>query len=546
MRIFPIPILASVALLAALHLFHGLRRLADPDEFQALVNAFDAARGLTPYIDFWDNHGPLNIWLLQPILAFWHGQNSIVHGGHSLIYWLRGLMWLNTLAVAAATYYLARRLYPRTHIPAIALLTLLTAPLFISKTIEIRGDNPSNLLFTLTLIFLTLAFQTNRRLHYALAGLTLGLIAGFTLKVIILAAALALFAAAWHIINRQRPHITSWLLFILAAAAPVALISATLYLQGNLAAFIDCYFGGNVNRPFAGFTSSEFLNIYKKSPVWTIPVTIALFTSAWRIIRRRADAPEAGLTLIALFLLAQFLLLMPTKNSQSLLPLFPPLAIITGIIFAQWITALRSRPWFTSRTATIAAAILTLLLLRDINDYANLRNKELPKQVRFADKVLSLTHNEPVIFDPVGVVFLKPKPGPFHVLVTFIREMHQAGTIDLHITESLNISDSLNPTKSIEPTVIPPINTIAFHQRAGDLRLTDLNTIRQNFTPVLDGPDSVLLQRHPTTPKPQSRRWKTWEFEDAKAPTQQTPTPPTWYQNFITRYEREKVKRIKN
>ncbi len=192
---------ALLAILGAIHLGHGLFRVADPDEFQALRNAFDASRGLIPYVDYWDNHGPLMIWILQPVMSLWPG-------GHELIYWLRVAAWLNTILLAGGVFLLVRRLNPLLPAaPWIATAFLLSAPPFLSKAIEARGDNPTNLLAAAALFFLIVALQKRNSRSFFAVGLCVGLMAGFTIKALIIAAAFTLFYACC---NCERNGTHAW------------------------------------------------------------------------------------------------------------------------------------------------------------------------------------------------------------------------------------------------------------------------------------------------------------------------------------------------
>ncbi len=505
--------LVLVAALAGIHLCHGLLRAANPDEFQALTNAFDASRSLVPYVDFWDNHGPLMIWVLQPVLTLWSG-------GHELIYGLRGVAWINTMLLTGMVFWMVRRLHPRRFVaPWIATVFLLTAPPFLSKAIEIRGDNPANLLATIALAILITALSKRKLILFFAVGLCLGVMAGLTLKALIAAAALAVFYVCWHVRDKKVPHAAG--LVALAAGTTIALFAIILGLvtTSSLPAFINCYFGGNIARDSAGFTSTEFVEIYKKAPMWALLATFVVCASLWRAIRGRADGVEIGFLGMTLFYVAQFLLLIPTKNMQSLLPLYAPLALLTPYILIE----IENRNWLRSKRIVVAfAALLPLALLRDMAHYSNLRNHGLPKQVTFSNQVLDRLTHQKYIFDPTGIVFLKRKPGSFHVLVTYIRQMHQSGVIDLQIPELL--------TKN-------KVEAIIFDRRTKDLRTADVAYITANYTPILKGPNSLLLTL--TSTKTTSAKisdiaptsipnWADDAFEDAKEPTESY-SPPNWY-----------------
>ena len=461
----------GIFLLLAIHLYHGLFRIADPDEFQTLTNAFLASKGHVLYRDFWDNHGPLATWLWQPLLYAWHG-------GHGLIFWLRALAWINTIAIAGVSWITLRRLYPdQTLLAAFAIVFLLGAPSFLFKSLEIRGDNPANLLATVAFGSTALGLQfRNPRLLIA-AGFALGLILCFSLKAIILVAALGIFSVCICVYQKYRPRWQTVLLAFIAAIIPPAVCATILQANESMRSFELCYFGANSSRNFAGFTSSEIAEILKKAPGWSIFLLAGLVSSVRRMYRRQADGVEAGSTLMLLFYVGQFIFLLPTKNMQSLLPGYVPGAVVAGM-FAQ-----RLSGRLTAKTFATGLALLFVTFVYGLWSYNNIDNRELPKQVRFADAALELAQSSPQVFDPSGVVFLKPKPLPFPILVTFLRDMHNAGDIDLTIKEQLEQE---------------PAMPIVFDKRTAELRTEDLAYLRANYAPTLAGPNCLLLLRNGT------------------------------------------------
>jgi len=465
--------IALLLCLAAIYVWHSLNRLADADEFQTLTNAFDSARGLTIYRDYWDNHGPLATWIFVPALKLWHG-------GHELITWLRGLMLLPTALIAGMTFWLGRRIFPDSpQARWIAIIFLLTTPPFFAKTIEFRGDNPAHLLYVLALCLVTAGLQRPRTWLFFCAGLALGLIAGFTVKATIMAVGIALYAGVWLLLKRQR---TSWKPIAAIAVGgilPVALFAAILWMRNLWEPFVLCYFKANSSRGFAGFTSSEFTEILKKSPVWGFLMLSIVIANLVSLFRRRLQAEQAAMLAITLFMSAQFLLLLPTKNMQSLLPACVPMALLAGATGELWLRRLQNRLSNGAGSAVAVQLVIVTGMIWGMARYDHLDNRELPRQVAFANRVADIARKEPAVFDPSGRVFLLPKPGQFHVIVTFLRDMYRDGEIDLYISEMLAIQQ---------------IRTVVFDKRTAELRPGDLLYFHLNFSPVDEGPDCLLLR----------------------------------------------------
>ncbi len=501
-------------LFAGIHLIHGQNHVADPDEFQTLTNAFDASRGLVPYVDFWDNHGPLSIWILRPVLRVWTG-------GHELIYWLRGVVWINTLIISGLVFWLVRRLLPMVPAaPWIATVFLLSAPPFLSKAIELRGDNPANLLAALALTTLIVARHTQKRILFFVVGLCLGFMAGFTLKVVVATSALGLFYVCWHLRDKRLTRPVEIGYIAAGIALPVLIMGLILAVSGSLSGFFSCYLGGNITRESADISSSELIEVYKKAPVWALLATAIIATSLTRVFTGRADGVETGLTAMCVAFVAQFVFLLPTKNMQSLLPLYVPLALLSGYAVGSFAN-------FRFRGNKLFAAlviVLPLLLVRDLDGYSRIRNTGLSEQVAFANQALGRTVNEDYIFDPSGIVWLKPKPGSFHVLVTFIRQMHQSGTIDLQIPDLLEHYE---------------IRTVVFDRRTKDLRISDIDLFTSKYTAVLKGQNCWLLVRKDKSSETATRiaanglkHWTHSAYEKAEAPTKAL-NPPKWYTGFL-------------
>lgn len=503
-------ILVFGILLVGIHFWHGQNRIADPDEFQTIINAFDASRGLIPYKHFWDNHGPLNITLLKPLLLFYNTD-------HALIHWLRTLAWVTTLLIVALIYLTWNIFHPRQS-PIVAILFILASPPFLAKALEIRPDILANLLATMALSLLAYGTVRQKTLPFCLAGVCVGLIAGITLKFALVAISLSIYIVTLYICRRQWPRMRDLAAAIATSTATIGVLLATYYTPE----FWLCYFEANSTRAFSGFTSSDFLNIYKKAPFWSLLATAAIILAGYRAIRKMSLPHETALLMMVLFYLIQYFLFLPTKNMQSLLPVYAPLALLAGSVLPKTWTTISQR---LSLPFPVSAFLLILsigLLLRDLHDYNQLANRQLPRQVAFANTVLKQTSAENEIFDPGGVVFLKPKPGQFHVLVTFLRDLHLSEKIDLGIIPLLENHD---------------IQTIIFDARTQDLRLTEVTHMRNRYTPVLAGPDCLMLRRNdlvtdaPTNlPGKTFRRWQLNEFSGGTIPD--STANPDWFHRY--------------
>lgn len=163
--------LALVALaIAALYSYRVpllLVRNYDPDEFQHLHGAYCVARGLVPYLDYYEHHPPGTAWLLAPlVLALGETWTTVLAG--------RALMLVLTAGILALTFALGRRVVgART--AALGVLLLSSTQLFVDKSLEVRPDVPATLLWLAGLAVLLRASDGERARPFALAGLLFGL-----------------------------------------------------------------------------------------------------------------------------------------------------------------------------------------------------------------------------------------------------------------------------------------------------------------------------------------------------------------------------------
>lgn len=504
--------LTAIVLLAVVHAWHGQRRAADPDEFQTLVNAFDSARGLQLYTDFWDNHGPLTAWLFEPWFLFNPGSHAVMFG-------LRAAMWLITIIIAALLYKIATVVTNDNRtVSTGGVLFLLASPPFLFKALEIRGDNIANALVVLAVLLTIVGVRTCRTWLFMVAGISLGLLALTTLKVLMFVGVYFLLVTPLYITTRKWPSPRQC--SALFAGGIVPIVCAAPFV--NIEAFYYCVVKANVAREYSDTSANQIVNVAKKAPVWFTLAFGSLLFSCYQAIRLRAAAIEVGSAAAILLILVQFIFMLPTKNMQSLLPLFLPLSLIAGLNLSRLCKRLPAHGPGAGALLVTAACVF-LALIRDQADYCNFSNKELPRQVSFADKVLSTTQAEDRIFDPTGIVFLKPKPGHFHVLVSFVRDYHNCGRIDLEIIRQLAASE---------------VNSAVISDRALDLRPSDLAYLHRNYTPVFPGPDAFLAQTTPTILTEQEKLsnnkiYKQWQKLQTTEDTPVAPgLPPEWFTQY--------------
>lgn len=175
----------------------------DPDEFEHLHAAYEVYRGQVPYRDFFEHHGPLLYYAVQP--AFWIGGPEI-----SALWWGRFAMWCCSLGILALTASVTTKIAgSQLGLPAATLLAWTS--IFHAKGIELRPDVPAALLLMAGVVLVLAPAADWRR--WLAAGVLCGLATLFTQKSIVLAAGLALAVCVQEVVARRHRQ---WLLPIAA------------------------------------------------------------------------------------------------------------------------------------------------------------------------------------------------------------------------------------------------------------------------------------------------------------------------------------------
>jgi hypothetical protein len=127
--------------------------------------------------------------------------------------------------------------------------------------------------------------------------------------------------------------------------------------------------------------------------------------------------------------------------------------------------------------ALASIAFLHFEYRREEERYGRFWNTDAPKYVQFANRCAKVYGSQATGFDPGGYLFLRPKPGKFHVLVTFLRRLHAENSIELNLPALIRYAGC---------------KYIMYDSRANDLRGDDLYFLRSQYFPLMN--TSVLKQ----------------------------------------------------
>lgn len=328
-------VIAGLLVVAGLLQLVELRtRFIDPDEFEHLHAASMVARGEVPYRDFFEHHGPLLYYALQPL--FW------LFGQQLTVLWIgRGLMWLCSMAALGLTARQAARMGGSgCGLVAAALLAWTT--IFHLKGIELRPDVPALLLIQLAITVLIEGKATFR--SSLAAGLFGGLATLCTQKAIVPIAGLAVAATAREILGGSERR-TFW------PAAGLALGGAVVWG----AAFAAFRLVGAASDLWHG-TVVQLLNWPVRSQRWDhLRPTLAADFTVWfagaveiaSSVRRlrNHDAWRSGRAVCAIVAAFSILSLFWVKATypQFYLLWFPVLSMLAAVRIVYWCREPHSR-----------------------------------------------------------------------------------------------------------------------------------------------------------------------------------------------------------
>jgi len=321
--------LALVTLtIAALYLYRVpllLVRNYDPDEFQHLHGAYCVARGLVPYLDYYEHHPPGSAWLLAPLVRVLGETWTTVLAG-------RALMLAFTAGILALTFALGRRVVgART--AALGVLLLSTTQLFVDKSLEVRPDVPATLLWLAGLAVLLRANDGERKRPFAVAGLLFGASFMFTPKLAfgVIGAVLGV-----SIVALQRVQVAQRVrgLAVLAAASfvPLVVTLAVLGAEGAATEFVRQVVLAPLVWPREASALPVTRELWVGSPGVVLGGTLGVLGWLWVGARRGSVSPgtsaerraDTGLVLACaalVFVVGWFSV--PVPWPQFLLPLLP-------------------------------------------------------------------------------------------------------------------------------------------------------------------------------------------------------------------------------
>jgi hypothetical protein len=446
----------------------ALTRNINLDEYQFVANGWDVFRGLRPYRDFWDNHGPAaNYFYAIPFLCW--------PAVHDVLIVLRLVSFCLTLATAVCTGWMARQAFPALrNAGKIAMALLLASPMFLDKALEIRGDVVVTWLWTMGLALMFLAFRSRGLALFFFAGIALGATLWFTPKgLFIVGGGLLILVVDGFM---RKPHRWHGVLLTTAGVA-LAVLAMVLWLHATdlWAPFVQLCLVESVGRSRT-LSISPFTGAIEEHPFWMGATLLGIGIGSWFFLRRKPlSRGELWLWPVAALLLIYYFVILPTRHRQSLLPLHPVVAAMcVGLVwrFGRTRASLCVARWLPRRNTwpIILGALLAwqLYQLRSTGREAQ-PEKAFTAQIAYANRLATAVPPEEMVLTGEGPPLFRPAPLHAHVLVNYLRERYAQGAAGWDIPAAL---------------IAQSVRFVAIDPRLRTLPPRELHFFRDNYLPV--------------------------------------------------------------
>ena len=394
------------------------------------------AQGKLPYLDFWDDHGPLPHLLCS--LFYRAGGRSDA----AALFLHRGAVFALLLATAALLRATARRLAPRDGLFAgLALALFAASPILSHKGIEVRSDNLLQPLWALALLLWVRGAESGRARAFLPAGAALG--AGFlvTPKTALLGLASGCMFLTWMAFERRSElRAVAW--FALGTTLFPALLSLWQWSEGALAAFGHAYFVDGFSAPRFG-PAHALLGMRLEAPLWSLLGIAASAVVLLRAARGRLPVLVACVWICGAVLVAQHVYLLPIRFLHSLIPAVVPVALVTAWAAQEIFLGLGRRPE-TPRGAALRRAALVAAVLGVGLYEASLRRYDgrlLRQQLARAERIAAIVPPGEYLFDAGWPPVPYPRPLPDASLVIRIQSRILSGQYPVDLVEELDRRD---------------------------------------------------------------------------------------------------------
>lgn len=310
-------------------------RFFDPDEFEHLHFAWCVSKGMVPYRDFFEHHTPWFQYAVAVLMPFYQVDRRFDDALAFIC--LARRIDVTLAAIALALTFMLARLWRGPASGWIAIAMLAVTPLFARKTLEIRPDVLSLVLWLGCLVALVRALSAalpgarRRAMLFALSGLLLGSAVMTSQKLLMVMPGFAV-AMLWYVADGQRQWRTrarDVALQVAGFGVPILATLSYFWSRGALDAFI--YFNLTLDLHWKAHQPPYFLlnHGFAENPSLLVFGGLGLILEGVRESRQRAFSAGKLLILSAASLIAG-LWEMPVAQEQYYLTFLPLLAIFAA------------------------------------------------------------------------------------------------------------------------------------------------------------------------------------------------------------------------
>jgi hypothetical protein len=191
----------------------------------------------------------------------------------------------------------------------LVLLLAASSYAFVERGIQIRADNPMNLLWSAAFFLWFVALGNRSPRTFFLSGAVLGFSLLCSLKALILGVGIGLMFLAAMAIDRK-PLWKEMILFGVGTTLGPIVATVGLGAAGNLGAFWESNFVQNIGSS-RSFDLDGLVKLFGEDPFWVIGLLLACVYAG---IRSRSGAVPRGVLVVlpcAIWMLVQFVFVLP-------------------------------------------------------------------------------------------------------------------------------------------------------------------------------------------------------------------------------------------
>lgn len=369
-----------VVFLSLFILLVSVNKRFDHDEFEHVHSAWYIENHHIPYSDFFEHHHPLLWYLIVPFLLV------LGHSVATLIA-LRLTMFALTLCIAFVTYLIAERATKSKEVGLFSVLLLLSAGIFVEKSVEIRPDVPQVLFGLISIYYLITFFQKRGDRHIMYSGFAASVSFLFLQKTVFLLAAYAIIFASGLL--RKRVSARSVSFFAASFSLPLFFYAGYLMISGSLEDYILTNWLLNMQK-LTAFSYSEALRAHLRIDVlfW---VFSAISIGSVLLLYRKLDYELRTVTLIGLLQILS-VLLVKHPYKQYFMFAIPLLCVVAGYILKTICDGLRLKEVYR-------ILLILLIMSRSVNFLQELAVKTNTSDLEKIEFVIKNSRESDLIYD---------------------------------------------------------------------------------------------------------------------------------------------------